>query len=497
MGGSNGMLLDCDEQLFMAYKQNSEEGVEKLLAAWEEATSTQQEDPQILGTSLSPQLFLVNEEAAKNIAFSTARKYWGHVSGEMQLLFEQYGFDAKFVNERLSAFFYTQKGKETFFEQLFAQHTMDLERVIWLVFGKRLQITMPVNELQTIILYKFQDEYFMHMMYKEKAPFWHWLFAKKVYSLLIHRPLEQFTFLYEIMGHFEQSIRENCEHVDNFVNNYKAILDKCITYVDKHNPSCLAKKQLRLYQIVTHYCLAEGDVQKVKALITSFETEWRYSMYALTEKEKVLIAYILFHIANREQQSEAAIRYGEYLLEDERLNNYAIEILLEYRELLPNRKPTPPAIIKNYQLNYLENLYAVLLDHYVKMERYTDGLALLKEHVLASNKKIHTSLVQKNYSQEQFITIEAYVQQDIALHVNNSLQHIGLSVEEWRRHYYQPEAPYHIVAQSASLHMLNILRVLFVTEQFELFEKLMEIYKKYLLIDEHFENLRRFISAYV
>lgn len=299
------------------------------------------------------------------------------------------------------------------------------------------------------------------------------------------------------MGHFEQSIKENCEHVDNFVNNYKVILDKCITYVDKHNPSCLVKKQLRLYQIVTHYCLTEGDFDRVKALITSFEMDWRYSMYALTEKEKVLIAYILLHIANKEQQSAAVIRYGEYLLEDERLNNYAVEILLEYKELLPNRKPTPPAIIKNYQLNYLENLYAVLLDHYIKMGRYEDGLLLLKEHVLASNKKIHASLVQKNYSKEQFITIEAYVRQDIALHVNNSLQHIGLSVEEWRQHYRHKEAPYYAVAQSASLHMLNILRILFVTEHFELFEKLMEIYKKYLLIDDHFENLRLFISAYV
>ncbi len=497
MGGSNFMLLDCDEQLFMAYKQKSEKGAENLLATWLEAESNLQEDPKILGTSLSSKLFLVNEETAKNIAFSTARKYWGRVSTEMQMYFDKYGLDAKFVNERLNAFFYTQKGKETFFEQLFAQHTIDLERLIWLVFGKRMQIAMPVNELQTIILYKFQDEYLVHMMYKEHASFWHWLFTKKVYSLLIHRPLEQFTFLYEIMGHFEQSMKENCEHVDNFVNNYKTILDKCITHVDKHNASCLAKKQLRLYQIVVHYRLAEGDNNCVKALITSFEADWRYSMYALTEKEKVLIAYLLFHIAHQEKDNELVIQYGEYLLEDERLNNYAIEIMLEYKELLPNRKPTPPAIIKNYELNFLENLYAILLDHYVRMGRYQEGLVLLKEHVLASNKKIHAALVEGSCSNEQLIAIEAYVQQDIALHVNNSLQHIGLSVEEWRQHYRQSEAPYYFVAQSASLHLLNILKILFVTEHYELFEKLMEIYKKYLLIDDHFEKLRVFISAYV
>jgi len=491
------MLLDCDEQLFITYRQSGENGAEKLLSKWAEAEVTPHADPKILGTALSPQLFLVNEEAAMNIAFSTARKYWGRVTIELQQFFDKHGMDAKFVNDRLNAFFYTQKGKQVFFEQLFAQHTMDLERLVWLVFGKRWQVKLPVNELQTIFLYKFKNDYFVHMIYQEEALFWHWLFMKKVYSLLIHKPLEQFTFIHEIMGHFEQSSTIVCEHVDNSVYNYKNILDKCITYVDNCNLSCLAKKQLRLYQIVTHYRLSEGNYQCIKELIASFETDWRYSMYALTEKEKVLIAYILLRIAHQERDYEHVLRYGEYLLEDERLNNYAIEILLEYKDLLPNRKPTPPAIIKNYNLNYLENIYAVLLDTYVRLERYQEGLTLLKEHGLASNKKINAALAQQNFSNEQLIAIEASVQQDIALQVNNSLQHIGLSVEEWRQHYRQPDAPYFSVAQSASLHMINILKILFVTEQYELFEKLIEVYKKYLLVEDHFEKLRVFIRAYV
>ncbi|UZM99699.1 hypothetical protein OL548_06345 [Lysinibacillus sp. MHQ-1] len=51
------MLLDCDEQLFMTYKQSNVEGAENLLATWLEAEVDLQEDPKILGTSLSPKLF--------------------------------------------------------------------------------------------------------------------------------------------------------------------------------------------------------------------------------------------------------------------------------------------------------------------------------------------------------------------------------------------------------------------------------------------------------
>ncbi|MGE7915662.1 hypothetical protein [Lysinibacillus xylanilyticus] len=70
------MLLDCDEQLFMTFKHSGEKGAEKLLSKWLEAETDSQVDPKILGTALSPNLFLVNEETAMNIAFSTARKYW-------------------------------------------------------------------------------------------------------------------------------------------------------------------------------------------------------------------------------------------------------------------------------------------------------------------------------------------------------------------------------------------------------------------------------------
>lgn len=491
------MLLHCDEQLLTTYRHSGEEGAEALLSKWAEDSVNPQNNPQFFGQTLSPDLFLVGEEAAMNVAFSTARKYWGRIPEEVQGFFEHQGLDSKFMNERLNSFFYSQKGKETFFEQLYAQHTMSVEQLIGLIFGKHQDVRIKTTELQTLLLYKIENKYFVHMIYKEDHPFWHWLFMKKIYSLLIHKPLEQLTFIHEFMRFFDHSLQKSYAHVHNFSRNYKKNLDKCITYVDNLNPSCLAKKQLHLYQIVTHYMLAENDFQKVRELIASFEIEWRYSMYALTEKEKVLIAYLLFNVANKEQHAEEVIQYGEYLLDDERLNNYAIEIMLEYKELLPNIKPTPQAVVKNYSNNYLENLYAILLRNYVQTGNYMKGLKLLKDQVLVSSKKIHEALVHKNYSPEQFIAIESAIQKDIAIQVNNSLQQIGASLEEWRRHYRDPEAPYYATVQSSSQNMMNILKVLFVTEQYELFEKLMEIYKKYLLVDEHFEEMRLFIRAYV
>ena len=496
-GGTSCMLLRCEEQLLTAYRHDGEMGAEALLLKWAKKSANPQKNPQIFGQTLSPDLFLVSEEAAMNIAFSTARKFWGRVPVGAQAFFERQGLDAKFMHERLHSFFYSQKGKEKFFEHLYAQHTMNVEQLMWLVFGKRRDVPIGTTALQTMFLYKIEDKYIVHIIYEEDVQFWHWLFVKKVYSLLIHKPLEQLTFIHEIMRHFEYSAQQSYTHGHNFVQSYKKNLDKCITYVDNNKPSCLAKKQLQLYQIVVHYMWAENDFRHVKELIVSFAIEWRYSMYTLTEKEKVLIAYILLNAAHQEQRAEDVIRYGEYLLDDERLNNYAIEIMLEYKELLPNIKPTPQAVVKNYTTNYLEKLYAMLLQNYVQIGNYAQGLKLLKEQALVSSKEIHAALVHKKYNDEQFVAIESAIQKDIAMQVNNSLQQIGVSLEEWRKHYRNPEAAYYSTAQSSSLNMMNILKVLFVTEHYELFEKLMEMYKKYLLVDEHFEEMRLFISAYV
>ena len=496
-GGTSCMLLRCDEQLLTTYRQSGEEGAEELLSKWAEDLVNPQHNPQFFGQTLLPKVFLVDEEVAMNVAFSTARKYWGRIPAEVKGFFEHQGLDSKCMNERLNTFFYSQKGKETFFEQLYAQHTMNVDQLIGLIFGNHQNVRVQTTDLETLFLYKIEDKYFVHMIYKEDRAFWHWLLMKKIYSLLIHKSLENLTFIHEFMRHFTNSLQKSTAYVYNFSRNYKKNLDKCITYVDNQNPSCLAKKQLHLFQIVTHYRLAKNDFQKVRELIASFELEWRYAMYALTEKEKVLIAYILFNVANKEQKADEVIQYGEYLLDDERLNNYAIEIMLEYKELLPNIKPTPQAVVKNYANNYLEHLYAILLKNYVETENYMKGLKLLKEHVLVSSKKIHETLVHENYSSKQFIAIESAIQKDIAIQVNNSLQQIGASLEEWRKHYRDPKVPYYATVKSSSLHMLNILKVLFVTEQYELFDKLMELYKKYLLVDEHFEEMRLFIRAYV
>ncbi|MEG0258377.1 MAG: hypothetical protein RR595_06330 [Lysinibacillus sp.] len=491
------MFLRCDELLLTAYNNEGESSAEQLLQQWADDHTNAEDYTHIFGQTLAPDIFLVNEEMATNLVFSTARKYWVRAEENLQTKMVEMGFDIAYINSRLDDFFYSPQGKEAMFEHLVIHHTFDSSSLIALVFGKRFESPIQEEKLKSIHMCKVEDRYLVHIIYEENERFWHWLFAKKIYSLLIHKSIEKISFIRELMTHLESSWREAYPHVNKLGVDFKDFLDKCITHVDKHNATCLTKKQLRLHQIVVHYREAKEDFTLVRHLVATFESEWRYSMYAQTEKEQVLIAYILLDIAAKEGCIAETIQYGEFLLQDERLNNYAVEIMLEYYDVLPNVKPTPKLLIKHYGKNYLEYLYAELLSNYVKAGQYEQGLQLLRTHELASSESIFEVITTEKAKDEQFIAIEAAVQRDIAMLVDNSLTHVGVSTEEWRANYKDAQVDYFKIAKNTSLHVMDILKILFVTEQFELFEKLMDIYKKYLLVDEHFEEMREFMRAYV
>lgn len=99
--------------------------------------------------------------------------------------------------------------------------------------------------------------------------------------------------------------------------------------------------------------------------------------------------------------------------------------------------------------------------------------------------------------QEALFKIEATVQRDIAYIVHNSPQYVWQSIEVWLQQYQNEESPYFEISEMTSKHLCNLLKALFATEQFELFEKLMEIYNKYLKVNSHFDDLKEFVSQYV
>ena len=186
--------------------------------------------------------------------------------------------------------------------------------------------------------------------------------------------------------------------------------------------------------------------------------------------------------------SDRKVRFAESMFVD-----HAIELVVEYEDVLSSMNPQPHALVKDYQANYLEQVFYVLIDTLVKKDQFSKGYQLMMRYELATC----TGLFELLHSQqldEQLHKIEAIVQQDIALIVDGSAQIIRESLATWKAHYLEKKGPYYMIAERTSNHLCNLLKILFHEEQDLLLEKLLYVYKKYLLIPRHFHQFRQFIE---
>ncbi|MEO4053755.1 Fe-S-cluster redox enzyme [Solibacillus sp. CAU 1738] len=468
-------MLKVDEQLYDMAQGNTGEKLERAVEMIvNEATS-------IWGVVLPLELLLVGDQLGIRMAYSIAKKNWGEGSTFFQAL-------DGIAQERLIDFFSPDNMAK--FEHYIALHpTLKVDDFISFVVGRELQ--MPNSHVLEIMLHKVGEQWLVHTIFLQDELFWRAVYAKKLYSLFKQAKLWQIEHPLKLM----QELRDGLQLLVS-KNRAATIIHQLIAALDQNNNRSFPLKQLHLMDVVTHFTSGRRHFLKLKKRIAHIKNMWSDGKWALTEKEKTLLAYLLLNEAASRKDTEQIVQQGLFLIEDDRLNNHAVELMLEYSDALTMLKPQPHAIVKVYNENYVEFVFYTIIHALVQKQQYKQVLKLLKEHEIASSTAIYNYLNAPS-DPDLLHKIEANVQQDIAYIVHGSPQHMRHSLDVWLAEYMKKTSPYAKIAQMTSKHLCNILKSLWATEQFELFEKLMEIYKKYLFIDSHFEQLRTFVAAIV
>lgn len=448
--------------------------------------------PNFFGAILPIEFMLVNKEKANNLVFSTAQKYWGNVDLFLNATLQKTGIDLENANDRLHAFFSSTQGKKTMFDYLFIHNTLEFENLIMLVFGKEVKLSKPVGGLRQIHLYQVGKKFFIHMIFNDRLTFWSSLFAKKIYSIFTQAPLESIQNATLLMKQFNSLLEKL------YTKNQSIIItNQLVSYIDNENVRSYQLKELHLFNVISHFNGGKRHFRKLNTLIEGIFASWGKGKWALSEKEYTLLIYMLAINATEQNDIHKIIEYGNHLIINDRLINHSIELLLEYNDVLPSLKPEPATLVKRYDKNYLEQIFFVLIDALVQNEQFAEIITLLRQHEIVSCTSVYEYFNAQQFDKDLLHRIEATVQKDIAYIVHNSPQYILQSIEVWLQQYKDEKSPYYGIALMTSKHVCNLLKALFATEQYELFEKLMEIYKKYLTIDDHFDNLRDFVSLYV
>ena len=481
-------MIQLDQQLLMRTRGQIGDVLETAIS---EINIECHENHSIFGELLPLSSILFNRGKAASIIMSTVKKYWGNVDLFLQEVLQDTTIDLETANDRLHAFLSSKHGEQSIFDFLLVNKSLSFNHIIYLVFGKEINIPHSVGGLTKFYLTRIGGKFLLHIIYNQHSEFWYMLFAKKIYSIFMQVTLNEIHHATDLMKQLKKTIKSHYT-----LNQSVVVMNELIEKIDYENPRSFRLKELHLLNVIAHYNGGKRHHRKIKKLISEIFEAWGNGRWALTEKEVVLLKYILAVEAANQNDNKKVIEYGNFLIGENHLNNHAIELLLEYSDVLPNIKPEPNTLVKCYHKNYLEQIFYIMINALVQNEQYTTVIRLLKDHEIASCSTIYQHLNTEN-DENTLHLIEATVQKDIAFIVDKAPHHVMKSIEVWLQHYRLPESHYYEIAMDTSSHVCNILMALFATEQFELFEKLMEVYQKYLKVDDHFNKLREFVSDFV
>lgn len=480
-------MQNFDEQLYALTKGVAGQMLETTLQKFNKQTLTSP----IWGEMIFPSLFLTEEACVQRQLFEIVKTHWANLQLLSDELLEKAGVSLQVANERMRQFFSDSQNKQVLFHYTELKSELHFEHLVELVFGKSFNCSFRQSGLEKVYIHKIDHRYLIHPIYLENTAFWDELYAKKLYSIFMQIPLSEIEQSLTVMTTFRSALQRIVTK-----NRAATVLHKIIQQIDKGNPRSFELKQLHLLNIRTHFTSGRRHFLKLKKCILRLEQSWGTGPWALNEKEKTLLAYMLLHEAVVKKDRQQVIANGLFLIEEDRLHNHAVELVVEYSDVLNNMNPQPTALIKNYEANYLEYVFFALIDALVTSAQFDCAYELLRHYELATCEAIYQAL-HATEKMEQLHTIEATIQRDIALLVDGSMHHVRESIAEWLASYEEKTSPYFLVAKHSSKHVSNIMKILFVAEEDLILEKMMTVYKKYFKNEWHLTSLRCFIEQRV
>ncbi|WP_107838470.1 hypothetical protein [Metasolibacillus meyeri] len=354
-----------------------------------------------------------------------------------------------------------------------------------------LDITLPAQEIQQLAVHKIADKWLIHPIWREDKDFWYLLHGKKLYSVFMQVDIVSIQNPALLILHLQKVLANTMSK-----NRVATIIHQIIQHITQRSKPSYGLKNLHLSDVIIHFTSGTRHFRKLRKRIAKIKAMWFEGRWALTEKEQTLLAYILLEEAVLRKDSEQILAQGLFLIEEDRLNNHIVELMVEYNEVLRIIPPQPETIVKAYHNNCGEFIFYYVIEALVKKQRFERVIALLKDYEIASCTEIY-QYMSGVQDKDLLHKMEASVQRGIAHIIDGSLQNIRQSLTKWQEGYPMKNGPYAEIILMTSKHVCHILKSLWATERFELFERLIEIYRKYLFVPAHFKQLRAFVAATV
>ena len=387
---------------------------------------------------------------------------------QMSQQLQYWQIDSKFVEQ---AFQYAVLNSSIHFQQL-AQHLS-------------LQHELHYNALQRLYVFQVGERFVIHGIYTDLEKPSHQKFLRLTEWIFTNHSLQSIPELFNWLQQYIM-VAEHYQQTQ-LASERLSIL---VQAVQQQQPKSSRLKICKMVELLYLFGKGEQYYSYVLREIVIAKQTWKLGKWALTLKERALFSYMAMTIAYNRQQWKKVIDEARFLLKQDRFMDVSIELIVEYGALLKITQPQLEAIIKNYRKNVFEHFFFMYLEALTQLGQYRQAFDILYNYEIASTSSIFHYLQQPN--EENLVRIEAAMQRNIALVVDGSVSYVKQSIDKWQLIYTAiPEA------YVSSKYMCFMLETLFICERYDLFERLMEIYVKYLKFEQHYDDLKQRISMHM
>lgn len=348
-------------------------------------------------------------------------------------------------------------------------------------------LTMPTSfiltHLQDVYIFQVGEQFFLHCIYSDRVKEGERAFLTHSEQIFMQQPLHQIYAMYEWLTCYIE-LAQRSFSVNKVCEQLQLLMDHFL----KRQPKSMQLKVFCMTEVLYRFTKGSKQYPYVLRRMAQLKLMWKRGKWALSVKERTLFAYIAMNIAYEKRQWKKVSDEANFLLKQDRIIDAAVEFIVEYGRFLQPVQPQPEALIKNYRTNVLENFFYMYIEALTKQKKYTLAFDILKNYEMATMTSLYRYLHEP--SSENLIAIEAAFQKNIALLIDDSVSYIKQSLEKWYNEY-----TIRVDAFISSHYICYLLEILFVCEQYELFERLMEVYSKYMKFDAHYERLKQQVAV--
>ncbi len=441
----------------------------------------------IIGQLIPITNILVNHKKAVQQVKNLVMNHWQPMNLFLAHDLQAINIEANHVQVRIKQFLESANGMPRLMQYLIKNNRLHYGQFLSLIFEKDIHAVAEHTGLTEIVLLKIQDKYLIQPIFSDNAAFYRLLIVKKMCSILTFCPLEHIEQPTAFMQLYKQYLSYHCTK-----NRIAMIIHQHVLQLDYESKKSFELKQLHIFNIINHYVSGRRSLKRLHKCIEQFTSHFAFGQYSVTDKEQTLFYYLLFMRAITLNLHEHKVIYAKALLENERLSEHAVEVFFEFGEALNVARPIPESIVKYYPHYYIEHVMYLIVQTFVEQEMYNDSFDVLKQYEMASCTAIY-NVLNGDQTIEGLAKIDATVQRDIAQVLQLPPQKMMEAIQRWHELYRIPKTQYNEIARYTVRHLMHILKTLFVVEQLDCFEKILDVYKKYLEMPRYTSQLHEFL----